>query len=176
MRDLYLLWFVDFVVDMALESPGILAGTYLYYGPQPFNFWGFPLWWGWVNPVMPMVAGALIFHLRPHFTKPWKLPAIILCIPMADGMANGSTALPIWAALNAENVSYFWTHVAALATLGLALFAVWVVGLSVAGRGDNPDAGSETLPQKLKAIVGLGVAKESPPERVVRGSHVEAGT
>jgi hypothetical protein len=175
MRDLYLLWFVDFVVDMVLESPGILAGTYLYYGPQPFNFWGFPLWWGWVNPVMPMVAGALIFHLRPHLNKPWKLPAIILCVPMADGMANGATALPIWAALNVENVSYFWTHVAALATLGLALFAVWVVGLSVAGRGENPHAASETLPQKLKAIVGFGAAKESPPERVVQGSHVEAG-
>ena len=66
MRDLLLLWAADFLVDVVLESPGILAGTYLYYGHQPFNFWGFPLWWGFVNPVMPMVAGALIFHILPH--------------------------------------------------------------------------------------------------------------
>ena len=37
-----------------------------YYGHQPFNIWGFPLWWGFVNPVMPMVAGALIYKIRPH--------------------------------------------------------------------------------------------------------------
>jgi hypothetical protein len=154
MRDLFLLWAVDFLVDIVLESPGILLGTYLYYGHQPFNIWGFPLWWGFVNPVMPMVAGALIFHLRPHLDRPWKLPAVIACIPMADGIANGATAWPMWAALNQENVPYVWTYVASFATLGLALFSVWIIGLSVVGRGEQPHPESETLWQKLKATVG----------------------
>lgn len=154
MRDLFLLWAVDFLVDVILETPGILAGTYLYYGHQPFNIWGFPLWWGFVNPVMPMVAGALIFHIRPHLDRPWKLPAVIACIPMADGIANGTTAWPMWAALNQENVSYVWTYLASFATLGLALFSVWIIGLSVVGRGERPNPESETLWQKLKAISG----------------------
>jgi hypothetical protein len=154
MRDLFLLWAVDFLVDVILESPGILAGTYLYYGHQPFNIWGFPLWWGFVNPVMPMVAGALIFHIRPRLDRPWKLPAVIACIPMADGIANGATGWPMWAALNQENVSYVWTYLASFATLGLALFSVWIIGLSVVGRGERPDPESETLWQKLKAISG----------------------
>jgi hypothetical protein len=158
MRDLFLLWAVDCVIDIILETPGILAGTYLYYGHQPFNLWGFPLWWGFVNPVMPMVAGALIFHLRPLLDKPWKLPAVIACIPMADGIANGATAWPMWAALNQENVSYVWTYLASFATLGLALFSVWIIGLSVVGRGEQPHPEAETLWQKLKSIVG------SPPE------------
>jgi hypothetical protein len=158
MRDLFLLWAVDCVIDIILETPGILAGTYLYYGHQPFNIWGFPLWWGFVNPVMPMVAGALIFHIRPHLDRPWKLPAVIACIPMADGIANGATAWPMWAALNQENVSYVWTYLASFATLGLALFSVWIIGLSVVGRGDQPHPEAETLWQKLKSIVG------SPPE------------
>jgi hypothetical protein len=152
MRDLLLLWATDFLVDIFLESPGILAGTYLYYGHQPFNLWGFPLWWGFVNPVMPMVAGALIFHIRPHLNTPWKLPAIIACIPMADGIANGATAWPMWAALNQADVSYVWTYLASFATLGLALFSVWIIGLSVVGRGDLAHPESETLWQKLKAI------------------------
>jgi hypothetical protein len=158
MRDLFLLWAVDCVIDIILETPGILAGTYLYYGHQPFNIWGFPLWWGFVNPVMPMVAGALIFHLRPYLDKPWKLPAVIACIPMADGIANGATAWPMWAALNQENVSYVWTYLASFATLGLALFSVWIIGLSAVGRGEQPHPEAETLWQKLKSIVG------SPPE------------
>jgi hypothetical protein len=161
MRDLFVLWAADFLVDVVLESPGILAGTYLYYGHQPFNIWGFPLWWGFVNPVMPMVAGALIFHLRPHLDRPWKLLAVIPCIPMADGIANGATAGPMWAALNQENVSYFWTYLAGFVTLGLALFSVWIIGLSLVGRGELAHPESETLWQKLKAVVG------STPQPVV---------
>ncbi|TAM69801.1 hypothetical protein [Mycobacterium sp.] len=152
MRDLFLLWASDFLVDIFLESPGILAGTYLYYGHQPFNLWGFPLWWGFVNPVMPMVAGALIFHIRPHLNTTWKLLAVIPCVPMADGIANGATAWPMWAALNQPDVSYVWTYLASFVTLGLALFSVWIIGLSVVGRGDLPHPESETLWQKLKAI------------------------
>jgi hypothetical protein len=152
MRDLFLLWAIDFLVDIFLESPGILAGTYLYYGHQPFNIWGFPLWWGFVNPVMPMVAGALIFHIRPHLNTSWKLLAVIPCVPMADGIANGATAWPMWAALNQADVSYVWTYLASFVTLGLALFSVWIIGLSVVGRGELAHPESETLWQKLKAI------------------------
>ena len=167
MRDLFLLWAADFLVDIFLESPGILAGTYLYYGHQPFNIWGFPLWWGFVNPVMPMMAGALIFHILPHLNAAWKLPAVIACIPMADGIANGATAWPMWAALNQADVSYVWTYLASFVTLGLALFSVWIIGLSVVGRGNLGHPESETLWQKLKAI-------SAPPSRTAAPSPVNA--
>ncbi len=170
MRDLFVLWAIDFLVDIFLESPGILAGTYLYYGHQPFNIWGFPLWWGFVNPVMPMVAGALIFHLRPHLDRPWKLPAVIACIPMADGIANGATAWPMWAALNQHDVSYLWTYLASFVTLGLALFSVWIIGLSVVGRGEQTNPEAESLWQKLKAIVG----SPTPPGLVPSPDRVQA--
>lgn len=165
MRDLFLLWATDFLVDIFLESPGILAGTYLYYGHQPFNFWGFPLWWGFVNPVMPMVAGALIFHLLPHLNTAWKQLAVIACIPMADGIANGATAGPMWDALNQDNVSYVWTYLASFITLGLALFSVWIIGLSVVGRGELAHPESESLWQKLKAI-SMPDSKASVPSPV----------
>ena len=59
----------------------------------------------------------------------------------------------MWAALNQENVSYFWTYLASFATLGLSLFSVWIIGLSVVGRGEQPHPEAETLWQKLKAVV-----------------------
>ena len=89
-----------------------LAGTYLYYGHQPLNPWGFPLWWGFVNPVMPMVAGALIYKIRPHLKRTWKLLAIIPLIPMADGIANGAAAWPMWITLNQQDVSMWVTYIA----------------------------------------------------------------
>ncbi len=167
MRDLFVLWAIDCVIDIFLESPGILAGTYLYYGHQPFNFWGFPLWWGFVNPVMPMVAGALIFHLRPHLDRPWKLPAVILLIPMADGIANGATAWPMWAALNQQDVSYVVTYLASFATLGLALFSVWIIGLAVVGRAAVPGGESETLWQKVKATIAAPPVSSAAGNRTV---------
>ncbi len=72
-KGLFQLWALDCIVDIALETPGIVTGTYLYYGEQPLNPWGFPIWWGFVNPVMPMVAGALIYHVRPHLKSKWQL-------------------------------------------------------------------------------------------------------
>jgi hypothetical protein len=166
---LFLVWACDFVVDIFLESPGILAGTYLYYGHQPFDIWGFPLWWGFVNPVMPMVAGALIYKLKPHLTG-WKLLGVIPLIPMADGIANGATGFPMWIALNQPDVSYVWTYAAGFATLGLALYAVWIISLVVARPADElPD---ETLLQKLKAVVlGSKAAPTAvPAERVPVGA------
>jgi hypothetical protein len=150
MRDLFALWGLDFVINIVLETPGIKAGTYLYYGHQPFDFWGFPLWWGFVNPLMPMLAGAAIYRLLPHLNRAWKQAAVIAIIPMADGAANGAAGWPTYAALNQRDVSYVWTHLAALVTLGLALFVVWMIGLAVARPA--AEAGGESLFGKLASL------------------------
>lgn len=149
-RDLFTLWALDFTINMALESPGILADTYGYYGNQPFNFWGFPLWWGFVNPLMPMLAGAFIYKLRPHLDSPLKLLAVIPLVPMADGMANGAAAWPMWATLNQENVSYVFTYLASFATLGLGALVVWMISLAVARPTD--EVGSQNVLQKIKSL------------------------
>jgi hypothetical protein len=151
-KDLFALWALDFVVDIFLESPGILAGTYLYYGKQPFNIWGFPLWWGFVNPVMPMITGALIYKLSPKLNNGWKMLAIIPMVPMADGIANGAAAWPMWATLNQQDVSYVVTYLAGFACLGLSLFCVWIIGLAVARPADQVPPTS--IFGKLKALAG----------------------
>lgn len=174
MRDLFALWALDFGINMALETPGILAHTYGYYGHQPFNFWGFPLWWGFVNPVMPMLAGALIYRLRPYLDNAWKLLAVIPLIPMADGIANAAAAWPMWAVLNQDDVSYVWTYLASLVTLGLAAMCVWMIGLAVARPVH--EVGTESLFQKLRSLVAPAPARTSVPaagpERVPAGAGV----
>jgi hypothetical protein len=130
-RRLFQLWGLVFLVNIALESPGIIADVYTYYGKQPFDIWGFPLWWGFINPLMPMIAGAMIYKLRPHMSSALMVPAVIATIPMADGIANAAAGWPVIAALN-TNVGYAGTWIAAFITLGLALFVVWIVGLLVA--------------------------------------------
>ncbi|MBA3743083.1 hypothetical protein [Sporichthya sp.] len=157
-KGLFQLWALDCVVDIALETPGIVTGTYLYYGEQPLNPWGFPIWWGFVNPVMPMVAGALIYHVRPHLKSNLQLLAIIPLIPMADGLANGAVAWPMWITLNQQDVSMWVTYIGCAATLGLALYAVWIISLAVA----RPETGNEgTIIDQLKTLL-LPSAKAAP--------------
>lgn len=159
LRLMFQLWLLDCVVDFFLETPGLLLHTYTYYGKQPLEILGFPLWWGFVNPVMPMLAGALIYRLRPQLTNAWKLLAIIPIIPMADGVANAAAGFPMWIALNQNHSSYLWTYIASLITLGLALYAVWIISLAVARPAE--DLADETLFQKLRALV-VRPADESP--------------
>jgi hypothetical protein len=123
--------------------------------------------------VMPMVAGALIYKLRPHMTGA-RLAGVILLIPMADGIANGATAWPMWISLNQTDVSYVWTYLASFVTLGLALYAVWIIGLAVARSQE--EVVSETLWEKVKAVVrgdsapatGAGAERDRAPDVVAQ--------
>jgi hypothetical protein len=130
-RRLFQLWGLVFLVNICLESPGILTNVYTYYGKQPMDIWGFPLWWGFVNPLMPMIAAVLIFRLKPYLNA-WQLAvATIFILPCADGVANAFAAWPVIAALNTD-VGYVGTWIASFITLGLAAFVVWIISLLVA--------------------------------------------
>lgn len=134
-KGLFALYVIDVFINIWLESPGVLMGAYEYYGPQPLNFWGLPLWWVCVNPVMPMTAGALIYRLLPHLPG-WRAALIIAFIPMADGIANGATAWPMWTSLNLD-APVLVTHLTWLVTLGLALTSVWILSFAVARPEDE---------------------------------------
>lgn len=181
-KALFQLWALDCVVDICLETPGILMNTYGYYGHQPLNPWGFPLWWGFVNPVMPMVAGAFIYKIRPYLTTQRSLLAVIPLIPMADGLANGAVAWPMWITLNQEDVSYVVTYIGCAMTLGLALYAVWIISLIVA----VPEKGDEgSIFQQLKRLLipsakagagtETGTAATASPDSATAADHALAG-
>jgi hypothetical protein len=145
---LFALWAIIGLVDIGDETPGILLHTYLYYGKQPLDIWGLPLWWIFVNPVMPILAGALIYATKPKLSG-YQLAAIIAFVPMADGIANAATAFPVWMTLNQPHSSYLWTYLASFITLGLSLLGVWLISLAVARPA--PELANETLLQTLAA-------------------------
>jgi hypothetical protein len=152
-KQLFAIWAVVCGIDIALELPGILVHTYLYYGKQPWSIGGYPLWWGFVNPVMPMAAGAILYKIKPHLSN-WAMPfAVIATIPMADGIANGAAAWPMWAALNQTHSSYVWTYLASIVTLGLSLFCVWIISL-VAAREPVAETASSVSGHRVRSWRG----------------------
>lgn len=130
-RGMFALYLTDVCVNIFLESPGVLMGAYKYYGPQPLDFWGLPLWWTLMNPLMPMIAGAIIYRIKPHL-KGWHILAIAPIIPMADGVTNAGIGWPMWITLNQDGMNKVGTHIAAAVTFALALYVVWMLSLLVA--------------------------------------------
>lgn len=155
-RRLFQLWGIVFLVNIVLETPGLVANVYTYYGRQPLNLWGFPLWWGFVNPLMPMIAGALIYRLEPHLKTRWALLAVIPIIPMSDGIANGAASWPVFAALNTDT-GYAGTWVASFVTLGLAALVVWMVSLLAARPAEAPARAPAPIPAVPDTPVPAGV-------------------
>ncbi len=169
-KGLFQLYLIDVFINIWLESPGVLMGAYEYYGPQPLNFWGLPLWWVCVNPIMPMTAGALIYKLKPHLPG-WRLALVVAFIPMSDGIANAATAWPMWTALNL-GAPLWATHLAWLVTVGLALVCVWILSLVVARPEDDVPIKSKAA--LLRAAI-FGVEQPHPTSTADRGHTSGAG-
>jgi hypothetical protein len=93
-----------FINAFLFESPAIWADFYTYYGNQPFNPWGFPLWWPFVNCAGPIALGALLYVLdeRARVDRGWLYGTAFLGQPIFDGVSNGGAGLPTWAALNSD--------------------------------------------------------------------------
>ena len=137
------LWGVFAVSNILVETPGVLTGFHTYYGNQPLNFWGFPLWQAAVQSIMPMAAGALIFALRGKLGNGWRLAAIIPLLPMADGMVNAGLALPIWLTVGSD-APLFVTYLGAAATIGMAAYGVWVLTVLPAREPESAQPSGHT--------------------------------
>lgn len=111
------------------ETPAVsVFHVYTYYGHQPFDFWGFPLWWPFVNTAGPLAAGAVVFVLQRYLGMhgPRLLALALLLIPITDGMSNGASAYPTWMALNAD-IPVWLVWVAGALTVTLAVLEVHAV-------------------------------------------------
>ena len=88
----------------AFESPAIWIHLYRYYGHQPFNLWGFPLWWPFVNTAGPIAGGALAYVLGEHapIDRRIVLAFAVVSEPLFDGLSNGAAGGPTWWAMNMD--------------------------------------------------------------------------
>jgi hypothetical protein len=141
-RDIWALFGIFFLADVAVETPGLYMNLYTYYGHQPLNFFRLPLWWPAVNAAMPILAAVLIFLLRPYLSG-WRILAVIPLIPAADGMANAAAGWPTWSALNTRlPAAVVWS--AGLLTCALAALMIHFISLVAeqrnAGRRAAPSA------------------------------------
>jgi hypothetical protein len=125
-KQLWTLYFFAWIANMFLEIPALQLGNiYTYYGNQPFQILGFPLWMAWSNSLMPILMGVVIYACDDILRGARSL-LIVPLVPMAVGTAQITTGWPIWLGLN-SGAGYGVTHAAALVTLGMSLIIVYLV-------------------------------------------------
>jgi hypothetical protein len=154
-------WLVLAVVSMILETPAVTSGVYVYYGGQPFNLWGFPLWWPINNALLPVTLAFLLFKAMPYLVG-WHALAVIPLVPSTLGISYGATAWPIFMTLNTE-FSYGVKTIAAVASLGLVFLALKAMS-TFATQSDRESAPSTARaggPEHERALV---VPTSNPPQ------------
>lgn len=126
---------IDFVA-IGLTSWLKIAG---FYGGQPFNVAGYPLWWGAVDTANVVFGGALVCYLLPRLQGARRL--YLLLVPTwVTGATAVAVAGPVSIALNSR-WSMAGKSIGALITIGLGL---GIVGLVADRVGRKPQ--TETQP------------------------------
>ncbi|MGW0037011.1 hypothetical protein [Gordonia sp. NPDC003376] len=143
-RHFVMLLGMGIITDAVMETIGINLGVYEYYGVQPFQLFGFPYWWGFINGGSFVTVGAIIAYAAPRLVGYGKLlllfaaPAGMMVAYFGVGwihiLAHNST-LPTWARWIATTVM-------------MVMMVGWMFVLHhLMGRKDTEAAPHWTLPR-----------------------------
>ena len=100
------------ITDAVMETIGINLGVYRYYGVQPFEFLGFPYWWGFINGGSFVTIGAILAFAVPRLQVPQTADSAVAPFGMMVAYFGvGSvhilvhnSALPTWVRLGTAAV------------------------------------------------------------------------
>lgn len=113
-----------FAFNALIEMPVLSVDVYTYYGHQPFNLGGFPLWWMFVNTGGALSAGFLIWRFGLPLVQ--RRPALLAAVPLVTAPTylawSVIVGLPLHTTLN-TGASLALTTVAGAVTIALCLGA-----------------------------------------------------
>ncbi|KAF5695701.1 hypothetical protein FMUND_15835 [Fusarium mundagurra] len=92
-KDVPVLWFKAFVINLVLEYPPLYLGIYTYYGYQPLVIGAFPLWFPAVNAASPIVAGTILNLITPHLKGKMNF-TIVTTVATAYALTNAAFGAP----------------------------------------------------------------------------------
>jgi hypothetical protein len=131
-----------FVVESAFEMVWLRIGFYEYYGRQPLEVFGFPLYWGAINAVGAITAGYVVYLIHERLVGP-RVLLLVLIPPLSFG-ADFAVGWPTWTVMNMD-VSTLVMSLVSLITIALCVGEAWLVS------GAAERAGSEREPSASPA-------------------------
>lgn len=123
-KGVFTVWFLIAMTDFIMETPGTSSGAYKYYGDMvPFQVFGFPMAWAWLNGTSMLMSGFLLWLVAPYLQSGWRRLLVVFVTVAAMGGAYGIVAWPYFIALNwpmPNWAAWLWTAF----SLGLSLIVV----------------------------------------------------
>lgn len=138
------------ILDAVMETIGINLNVYEYYGVQPYELFGFPYWWGFINGASFVAVGTILAYAVPR-VHGWNRALLVFVAPagmMINYFVFGSIHI---LAHNAELAEWIrW--VAATVMMAEMVFAMKIYHSFVGVKGDAP-APNWTLPRMFQFVV-----------------------
>ncbi|EHB58770.1 hypothetical protein MycrhDRAFT_1206 [Mycolicibacterium rhodesiae JS60] len=163
-RKLWMLVGIFALNDIVLETIGIrLLNVYSYFGTQPLNPWGLPLWYVPCNAVGPVVAAALFYVLRDQL-RGWRVLAGVWLFPMSFVGVYAASGWPMWVSLNSEFGMLAATIASVLVFVQAALIVMVVakmVGAVPSTATSSPGSPPSVASADSPASPGGGIASGS---------------
>lgn len=119
--------------DTAVEYPWLSTKLYKYYGPQPFDIFGFPLYWAFINTAYLFVVGYAFFLLRDWLKGAKALAGFFIPI-VSIGIIYG-LAWPTWIAMNVQGPPIAVMWIASAVTMALSTVVIWLISSAAAKYG-----------------------------------------
>ncbi len=114
-----------FVMDLFVEYLGVtVLDVGLYYDFSPLKFFGFPLWWAFINAAAAVTGLWLVLTLENRLTG-WRRLGFLVVPATAFGTTHAACAWPVWLTLHSDApqwTSYLAAAYAIAMSFGLTAF------------------------------------------------------
>lgn len=138
------------ILDAVMETIGINLNVYEYYGVQPFELFGFPYWWGFINGASFVAVGTILAYAIPRVKGPQK--ALLVFAAPAGMMINYFVFGSIHILAHNADLAEWIRWVAAAIMMGEMVFAMKIYHSFVGVKVDAP-APNWTLPRMFQFVV-----------------------
>lgn len=107
-------------LNLLIEIPATRMDLYVYYGPQPFNLTGFPLYWLFSNIAGAAAAGVLLGRV-PELASGTRALGIVLLVPSFFIAGEVFVQWPAFAAVSASGTGWLLSYAGALVAVGIGV-------------------------------------------------------
>ena len=100
-----------------------------YYGHQPLNFTGLPMWWWFVNPICWFAPAAAIHLLRRRVLRGSERRSwlCVPAVPLSVAAGHGTAAMPMYLAIS-SGASNAIEILCTVLSAAITLFYIWIIG------------------------------------------------
>lgn len=132
---------------------------WFYYGHQPLDFTGLPVWWWFVNPMCWFAPAAAIHLVRKHVLHGSERGTWV-CVPLvglATFAGHGSAALPMYLSIS-SNASNAVEIVCTVLAAAIAAGYIWAMGEVICVTRTAPAPAPAPLPARRPVPLEPSVA------------------